>query len=164
MKAATALAATWIATCSLAFTAQAAPPEGKGPGNSAHSPGQGGNAGKGGPRASGHPGKGNPGKGNSSPGNAGKRGPDVHDHPDKGPRAGRGGSAMRAHESGRRVDDRGRYYDYFDDHRDRRGHLRSDGGFGDLVFAGISAALAREYALGYGLKGYSTLPPGWRIS
>ena len=31
-----------------------------------------------------------------------------------------------------------------------------------LVYAGITTALAREYALDYGLRGYSDLPPGIR--
>ena len=83
MKFGKALVASLIAVCSLALTAQAAPPHGKGN-----------------PHASGNPGKGNSGNGN-----------DV---------------------------------------------------LGDLVYAGITAALAREYALDFGLQGYSTLPPGIR--
>lgn len=47
MKPDLALAATLVAVCSLALTAQAAPPEGKGPGNSAGNPGMGGNGGQG---------------------------------------------------------------------------------------------------------------------
>lgn len=33
---------------------------------------------------------------------------------------------------------------------------------GDLVYAGITAALARQYAHDFGLKRYGTLPPGIR--
>lgn len=163
MKPAIAFVATLIAACSLAFSAQAAPPEGKGQGNSAGNPGKGGgNGGQGNPHASGNPGKGNSGKGNSSPGNSGKGGSAMHGNHDNGSYAGRGGSALRAYDADRRYDDRGRYYDYFDDHRDRHGHLRGDDVFADLVYAGITAALAREYALDFGLGGYSTLPPGIR--
>ena len=48
----------------------------------------------------------------------------------------------------------------------RHGH-RGNGNKGtsaatELVVAGITAALAREYALDYGLGGYSSLPPGIR--
>src|SRR5690606_33591050 len=63
----------------------------------------------------------------------------------------------------RRYDERGRYYGYFDDHRGSRGRQRHDDAYlGALRIAGITAALAREYALDYGLCGYSTLPPGIR--
>ena len=64
MKPKIALAASLIAACSLAFSAQAAPPEGKGPGNNAAKQGQGNpNKAKGNP---GNNGKGNPGKGNNA--------------------------------------------------------------------------------------------------
>ncbi|WP_394061746.1 anti-virulence regulator CigR family protein [Alcaligenes sp. WGS1538] len=59
---------------------------------------------------------------------------------------------------------RGRHYDYFDDHRDSRGRLQGQAATGDLVYAGITAALAREYAVDYGLGGYSALPPGIRMN
>lgn len=146
MRTRIAFAATLIAACSVALPVQAAPPEGKGPGNNASNAGQGGNGGKGNTQASGNPGKGNSGKERSNSGNAGSRGPDMRGN----------------YDSGRHYDDRGRHYDYFDDRRDRRGHVHGDALLGDLVYAGISAALAREYALDYGFGGYSALPPGIR--
>ena len=160
MKPGIAIAASLIAACSLAFSAQAAPPEGKGPGNNP------GKSAKGNPQVSGNQGKGNPGnsgKGNFNPGNNGKgrsesRGNfNKKSHADRGKASNRGDSYERG-----RYDDRGRYYDYFDDRRDRGGRLRSGNLIGDLVYAGITAALAREYASGFGLRGYSALPPGIR--
>ncbi|NYT84969.1 anti-virulence regulator CigR family protein [Pollutimonas harenae] len=156
MKLAIALATSLIAASSLALTAHAAPPEGKGQGNSASHSGKGGNGGKGNPHASG-----NSGQGNSGSGNAGKGGSDMHGNRNQESYASQG-KGSRSYDSGRRYDDQGRYYDYFDDHRDRDGHLRGDDLFGDLVYAGITAALAREYALDFGLGGYSSLPPGIR--
>lgn len=148
MKASTAFAATLIGVCALALSAQAAPPEGKGQGNSANSHGNAGNNGKG-----------NPGKDNSNAGNAAKGGPD---HYNKGSQGNQGNKVMSARDSGHHYDDRGRDYDYFDDHRDSHGHVRGDA-FVDLVYAGITAALAHEYALDYGLLGgYQALPPGIR--
>ncbi|MCC2595702.1 anti-virulence regulator CigR family protein [Pusillimonas sp. MFBS29] len=144
MKLDRVIVASLIAACSLALSAQAAPPEGKGQGNNASNPGK-GNGGKGNQHASGHPNKGNSGNDNAGAGNPGKGGADKY-----------------SYDTDRRYDDRGRYYDYFDDHRDRHGHLRGDDLLGDLVYAGITAALAREYALDFGLGGYSTLPPGIR--
>lgn len=166
MKPKIALIASLIASCALAFTAQAAPPEGKGQGNSA------GNSGKGGTGNSHASDKGNSGKGNSGNGNSGK-GNSGNGNSGKGnsssgkSNAGNQGGGSQASQGGgknadRRYDDQGRYYDYFDDHRDRQGHLRGDDSFNDLVYAGITAALAREYALDYGLGGYSDLPPGIR--
>lgn len=151
MKRRMVLIASLLAGSALVFTAQAAPPEGKGPGQNAGQPGKGdgGNPGKGNGN---NPGKGsgsNPGKGSGS--NSGKQNQEVL-------RA--GGSDQR--DEGRRYDDRGRYYDYFDDHRDRHGRYRGGDAYGDLVYAGITAALAREYALDYGFGGYSSLPPGIR--
>lgn len=158
MKPGITLVVSLIAACSLAFSAQAAPPEGKGQGNSTGHPGKGsGNGDRENPHASG-----NPGKGNSSPGNSGKGGPEMHGSRDNGASAGRGGSSLHGDDLDRRYDDHGRYYDYFDDRRDRHGHLRGDDVFSDLVFAGITAAMAREYALDFGLGGYSSLPPGIR--
>lgn len=161
MKPGIALASSLITACSLVLTAQAAPPEGKGQGNSASGPGK-RNGGNGNPHASGNPGKGNSDKGNSGPGNPGKGTPDMHDNHAKGSHASQHGGSGRDYDSDRRYDDRGRYYDYFDDHRDHHGHLRGDDLFGDLVYAGITAALAREHALDFGLGGYATLPPGIR--
>ncbi|SRR5690554_1412251 len=89
------LAASVMAVCSLALSAQAAPPEGKGSDNRANNSGNPDKGGKGNPHAW---------------DNSGKRNP----------------------------------------------------GLGDLVYAGITAVLAREYALDFGLSGYSTLPPGIR--
>ena len=116
MKRRTVLIASLLAGSALIFTAQAAPPEVKGPGHNA-----------------GHPGKGN----GNNPGKGGR-------------------------DESRRYDDRGRYYDYFDDRRDQHGRYRGGDAYGDLVYAGITAALAREYARDYGLGGYSSLPPGIR--
>lgn len=41
------------------------------------------------------------------------------------------------------------------------GHQRGDV-VADVVYAGITAVLAREYARDLGLRGYSSLPPGIR--
>ncbi|WP_205012759.1 anti-virulence regulator CigR family protein [Nitrosomonas sp. HPC101] len=230
MSARIVLAASLIAACSLVLSAQAAPPEGKGPGSHASNPDKKDNSGKSNSHAAGNSGKKNLGKGNSGPGNADKGRPDMSGNYDKRSHSSRGGDYAsdrryydrgryddrsryydrghydsdhryddqddddsdrhyddrgryydRGHydsdhryddqddqddqgddDSDRHYDDRGRYYDYFDDHRDRYGHLRGDDLFGDLVYAGITAALAREYALDFGLGGYSTLPPGIR--
>lgn len=115
MKLRMALTVSFIAFCSLALTAQAAPPEGKGQGHSASQHGKKGNSGKG----PGHSGKGNSGKGNYNA--------------DKGSHVRHGGDARRGGDM-----------------------------LGDLAHAGITAALAREYARDYGLRGYSSLPPGIR--
>lgn len=169
MKPSIAFAASVLAACSLAFSAQAAPPEGKGPGNNAGNPGKGkpqvsanqgrGNSGKANP---GNNGKGNSAKAVSGPGNRDKGRPEVRGPVNNNSQAGRGGASNRGDNFDRRYDDRGRYYDYFDDRRDRSGRLRSDNVLGDLVYAGITAALARNYAADIGLRGYSTLPPGIR--
>ncbi|MDO5667026.1 MAG: anti-virulence regulator CigR family protein [Alcaligenaceae bacterium] len=171
MRAGIAVTASLIAACSLAFSAQAAPPEGKGPGN---------NAGKGNPQASANQGRGNSGnsgkgnfnpgnsaKGNSSkavsgPGNSDKGRPEVRGNINNNSNVGRGEASNRGDNFDRRYDARGRYYDYFDDRRDSSGRLRSGSLVGDLVYAGITAALARDYASDVGLRGYSTLPPGIR--
>lgn len=164
----------------LAFSAQAAPPEGKGKGPS-HSAGQSGK-GNGGPQwgAPGggnsgkrNSGKDNPGKGHAGKGNSGKGAESAKGNSDK-----RGGAATAdstngvgnrasAHKGGGSAgygayDDRGRYSGYFDDQRDARGRLRNGGDFDGLIYAGITAALAREYASDYGFGGYSSLPPGIR--
>lgn len=136
MRARIALSVLVMAVCSLALSAHAAPPEGKGPGHQAGHPGKGHNSGKGGLNM----------RGNHAPGH----------------HAGRGEGPMRHSDSDRRYDDRGRHSDYFDGRRDRRGHVRGGDLLGDLVYAGITAALAREYALDFGLRGYSSLPPGIR--
>lgn len=170
MKPKIALAASLIAACSLAFSAQAAPPEGKGPGNNAAKQGQGNpNKAKGNP---GNNGKGNPGKGNNAkPEKRSNFNDDSRGGRDRSPNY-RDGSERRYEDRNRaskkrddyehRYDDRGRYRDYFDDRRDRRGNLRSGDVVGGLVYAGITAALARQYASDYGLSGYSSLPPGIR--
>lgn len=59
-------------------------------------------------------------------------------------------------------DSHGRDHEYFDDRRDKHGRLRGDESFADLVYAGITAALAKEYVYDLGLTGYSALPPGIR--
>lgn len=149
MKLRIALTASMIVGCALAYTAHAAPPEGKGPGNSAGHPAKGNgtaNPGKGNP---GNSGKGNPGRDNAAPGNSGQA---FHRNDDDRGR----------YDDRRRYDDRGRNYDYFDSRRDRQGHLRGDRLLSDLVYAGITAALAREHAHDFGLRGYSSLPPGIR--
>src|SRR3546814_12845124 len=61
-----------------------------------------------------------------------------------------------------RSDAHGRHYDFLDDHRDSHGQLRDGDIYADLIYAGITAALAREYALDFGFGGYSSLPPGIR--
>lgn len=162
MRTRMALAASVIAACSLAVPAQAAPPEGNGPGNYTSNPGKGGNGGRGNPHASGNPGQGNSGRGKAGAGNAGNGGPDMRGRRDNGPRANGGANSGRNYDSRRRYDDKGRHYRYFDDHRDRYGHLRGGNSSGGLVYAGITAAVARDYALDFGLGGYSTLPPGIR--
>jgi len=162
MSARIVLAASLIAVCSLALLAQAAPPEGKGPGSHASNPDKRGNSGQSNSPASGNSGKKNSGKANSGPGNADKGRLDTLGNHDKRFHGSQGGNSMRDCDSDCRYDDRGRYYDYFDNQRDRYGHLRGDDLFGDFVYAGITAALAREYALDFGLRGYSTLPPGIR--
>lgn len=130
MKLGLALTASLITACSLVFTAQAAPPEGKGQGNKANNSS---NKGRGGPNMHGN--KGNSGKG--------------------------GPNKSRAHDDNKRrfSGDHSRHNDYYDD---RHRHSRGDNLVGDLVYAGISAALARDYAQSYGLRGYSELPPGIR--
>lgn len=164
MKPGIALAASLIAACSLAFNAQAAPPEGKGPGNSAANPGK-GNSGKvkshPGNNGKGNPGKGNQGKGASGPVKSDKVKPGERGNYNKS-NANRNANSHHRHDVDHRYDDRGRYYDYFDDRRDRRGHTRSGDVIGGLVYAGITAALARDYASEFNLRGYSSLPPGIR--
>jgi hypothetical protein len=104
MKLSVALCALIMAGV-MTMPAQAAPPEGKGPGHSA------GNSGKG---------NGNPGKGHSSvQGNQGNANPG-------------------------------------------KGNKGAGGDSKGLVHADITVSLAREYALNYGLSGYSSLPPGIR--
>lgn len=137
MKRRTVLIASLIAGSALVFGVQAAPPEGKGPGHKS------GNAGKGG---NGNSNKGNSGKG--SPSKQGKKASDKAAHGSKAVRSG--------------YDARGRNYDYFDDHRDARGHHRGGDAVTGLVYAGITATLAHGYARDDGLVGYSSLPPGIR--
>lgn len=152
MKPGIALAASLIAACSLAFSAQAAPPEGKGPSNSAGHPG------KGNPHASGNPGKGNSGnngKGNNGKGNHHNGKPETQSHFNHKHHVERGRDSHHDDRyERRRHDDRYRH--------DGRRHSLSDNFVGDLVYAGITAALAREYAYSDGLRGYSSLPPGIR--
>lgn len=162
MKPGMALTASLIAICSLAFTAQAAPPEGKGPGANAGNSGNKGNGGKGGPDVRGNKGSNSNGgmdvRGNK--GNSGKGEPRVYGNQDKRPDTSRAMNSRHDDNVGRRYDDRGRHYDYFDDRRDHR--RRGDSSYGNLLYAGITAALARDYAHDYGLSGYSSLPPGIR--
>lgn len=166
MKRPSALAATLVAGCALIFTAQAAPPEGKGPGhNAGHSGRDIGNSQRGGP------GKGNAGHGNQGKGNA--KGA-THARGNSGHGNGNGAAGETARQSPRspdrydrrdgrpEYDERGRHYEYFDDHRDERGHYRGGDLVGDLLLAGITAATARDYASRYGLEGYASLPPGIR--
>jgi hypothetical protein len=127
--------AAMAAGSAFAFGALAAPPEGKGQGHG------------GGPHGKGNPGNGNPGKGNSG----------------KADKAGKGNPG---HASGPKrsaeYDSHGRNREYFDDHRDDHGRLRGGDSYAGLVYAGITAALARSYARDYDLGGYSSLPPGIR--
>lgn len=90
------------------------------------------------------------------------------DHPHRHGRPGRERSDdwrwSGRHDRGRHDrdhDERGRHYGYFDDRRDRRGRPHGDV-YADLVYAGITAALARQYARDVGLGGYASLPPGVR--
>lgn len=174
------LVTSFVVGCALAFSVQAAPPEGKGKGPD-HSAGQ---SGKGksenpqrGASGGGSPGngKGNPGKGNSGKGNAekgvaadsAKGNPGKHGGVSTPDSAKGGGKPAASHKGGGSAgygayDDRGRYSGYFDDQRDARGRLRYGDDFDGLIYAGITAALAREYALDYGFGGYSSLPPGIR--
>lgn len=156
-----ALAAV-LTIISLASPAHAVPPEGKGPGNHANHPANRGNDSKGGQHAEGGSGKGKAAAATSDNANPRKGKPDMRGKLPDNYRAERAEGAERAYGPGRRYDDQGRYYGYFDDHRDRRGRLRNDDMLGDLVYAGITAALAREYAADFGLRGYSSLPPGIR--
>ncbi|MGB3836547.1 anti-virulence regulator CigR family protein [Castellaniella sp.] len=163
MKVRIALTVSVLAACVVALPAQSAPPEGKGSGNHASNSVSGGNGGKGNPHASVHSGQGSSGKDNVGAGNASKGGADARSYHNDGAQAGRGAAGnQRGDDAGRRYDDKGRYFGYFDDHRDRHGRLQGDNLFGDLVYAGITAALAHRYALDFGLSGYSALPPGIR--
>jgi hypothetical protein len=136
MKRRAILVAAMLAGTTFASGALAAPPEGKGQGHG------------GGPQGKGNPGKGNkPGKGN--PHAAGK--------PGKGNSSHAGAPGQQA-----QYDSHGRNRAYFDDHRDDHGRLRDGDLVAGLVFAGITAALARNYAREYDLMGYSSLPPGIR--
>ena len=136
MKSRIAIAA-FLAAGLLGATAYAGPPEGKGPG---HNRGE----------HAGQAGKGNQGQGRGNQGNRGNS--DRHS----------------SRESRKYHDDRGRYSGYFDDRRDRQGHYRDRNRdrdrdtIGDLIDAGITAALARQYAHSAGFDGYSSLPPGIR--
>lgn len=167
MKPGIALVATLIAAVSLALPAQAAPPEGKGQGNGANNSGKSsqGNPGRskpGNPDGSGNNGKGNSGKGNSKAGHADETRPNHSDNSNKGSRTDRDGNPRHDDHARGRYDEQGRYYDYFDDRRSRNGRVRGGDTVDNLLYAGITAALAREYALDYGLRDYSTLPPGLR--
>ncbi len=62
------------------------------------------------------------------------------------------------HDHGHPVRDRHRP---MSDRRWERGDMRRDA-YADLVYAGITAALARQYARDAGLRGYASLPPGIR--
>src|SRR5690606_15701453 len=143
-----------------AFAVHAAPPEGKGPGQNPANANSGGNAApnKGGPGTRGQ--QGAPHKKNE-PGYK-----SLSTHGGAGPEdAGHGQKVLRAggvSQDDRRYDNRGRYYDYFDDRRDRHGRYDYDGLYNDLAYAGITAAVARELVRDYGLGGYSPLPPGIR--
>jgi hypothetical protein len=121
------LISLFVVGCALAFSAQAAPPDGKGPNHSTGQPGKG----KGGSPQWGAPGDGSPGNGQGNPGKA---------------KPGRGNSGKGNVEKGLAADS-------------AKGNPGKHGG---LIYAGITAALAREYALDYGFGGYSSLPPGIR--
>lgn len=148
----TLLIASILAGSSLTFAVQAAPPEGKGQGNGKGNSGKGGGGNGKGSGNSGNSGNnGNPGQ----PGNSGAHGGGK-------PSQAQGYTSPGRPDHHDRYDAHGRYYDYFDDHRDGHGHLRDGDIYADLVYAGITAALAREYALDFGFGGYSSLPPGIR--
>ncbi|MGB6009078.1 anti-virulence regulator CigR family protein [Castellaniella sp.] len=90
-------------------------------------------------------GKGNKGQGNPG-GKSGKGNPDKTGHDDR-----------RAS-----YDSHGRNRNYFDDQRDDHGRLRGGDAYTGLIYAGITASLARRYATDYGAGGYASLPPGIR--
>lgn len=79
---------------------------------------------------------------------------------------GKGGNPGKGNAGGSRrpmdYDSHGRHREYFDDRRDDHGRLRGGDAYAGLVYAGITAALARRYALDAGLGGYAALPPGIR--
>lgn len=141
MKLGIVLVGSLIAACSLAFSAQSAPPAGKDHGNSVA-----------------HPGK---WSGKSSKGNPGKRGSGKYGRHDNGSHAGRGKKYL-PHDASRRNPSHVRSYKHSNKRKNHRNHLRSDPRLNHLVLAGITAALAREYALDLGLRNYSSLPPGIR--
>ncbi|AEC19916.1 hypothetical protein PT7_1376 [Pusillimonas sp. T7-7] len=149
----TLLIASILAGSGLTFAVQAAPPEGKGQGNGKGNSSKGGGNGKG----NGNGNSGNAGNnGNSGqPGNSGAHGGGK-------PSQAQGYTSSGGTDHHDRYDAQGRYYDYFDDHRDSHGQLRDGDIYADLIYAGITAALAREYALDFGFGGYSSLPPGIR--
>jgi hypothetical protein len=141
MKLSVALCALIMAGV-MAMPAQAAPPEGKGPGQSAGNSGKGnGKPGKGHSAVQGDQGNANPGKGNKSTAGTSK--------------AERGASQQYSADR-HDYDDRGRHYEYLDGRRHRGGDSTG------LIYADITVSLAREYAMDYGLSGYSSLPPGIR--
>lgn len=159
MKRRVAVIALLVAGSAFAFTAHAGPPEGKGPGHDqrAGHPGQSGNNGQ-------AKGRGNQDRAVAEVKGQGhrqdKRGERRYDDDDRYEKR-----RDDRYGSRRGYDDHGRYHDYFDDRRDRRGHYREADAYRSLVDAGITAALAREYAHRYGgFDGYSRLPPGIRMN
>lgn len=150
----TILISSLIAGNLLAFGARAAPPEGKGQGHNAGHPDKGGN----GNSDKGASGKGNSNHGSSNKGNSGKGNANKQGNPE----INKDGQASGASAGRSGYDSRGRHYDYFDDRRDASGHHRGGDATVGLVYAGITATLAHDYALDYGLTGYPSLPPGIR--
>lgn len=135
MKRRTVLVGSLFALGAMAFGVQAAPPEGKGRGQGSNPSGKGENA------------------------DFNKKRPDNALSKEKHHQK----NHVKHDVHGRdRVDSHGRHYDYFDKHRDAKGRHRNDAALADLVYAGITAATAHRYARDYGLRGYSSLPPGIR--
>lgn len=86
-----------------------------------------------------------------------------HDNSNAGKQSHKGHSKQsQSKHSTTAYDSHGRNRAYFDDHRDSRGRLRDGDAYVGLIYAGITAATARRYAMGDGLRGYSSLPPGIR--
>ena len=141
MKLGIALAASLITSLALAFTVQASPHAGKRHGNSM--------AGHHGKNMGHHPKARHPAKG----------APHAHPRPGKRPHA----SGPRGRDFHPHHDYRSRHYGppphVHRVHPRPSGYVRSR----DMAHARMSAALARQHALHYGLRGYSALPPGIRV-
>ncbi|MFV0284497.1 MAG: anti-virulence regulator CigR family protein [Castellaniella sp.] len=135
------LKATMMVGSLWAFGVGAAPPEGKGNGK-----GKGG-----GPHD----------KSGSSAGKRGGAGP-AHDSKEKPGKGHSGKNRLETTDPRTDYDAYGRRSDYFDDRRDDRGRVRDNDAYPNLVYAGITSALAHQYARDAGFGRYASLPPGIR--